>query len=232
MITFPRAMPSVGALGQSFEPERVDYLSPEAGGRVGGVTAGQPLWRMTVSLQNMRSEEADVWRAWVPAQRGGQRLFYGRDLDRPYPKAYRAGFTGMTRAGGGAFAGAATAWSEALDAENNSAITLQGLPANLALGLGDYIGFRWDQAGLAAGNMKRRAIVRVVDPAIADGAGTIAVICEPAVPLVVPAGAVAHLDNPVCLMRLVTGETQLGEVGLSEITAAGGRIAAIQDLRA
>ncbi|HVQ09523.1 MAG TPA: hypothetical protein VMS43_13915 [Allosphingosinicella sp.] len=231
MITFPRDMPSVGALGQWFELDRVDYLSPEAGGRLGAVTAGQPLWKMAVGLQNMVPDDADIWRAWIPVQRGAGRLFYGRDLDRPYPKAYRGGFAGMTRAGGGAFDGAATSWSEALDSENNSRVTLNGLPANFALGLGDYIGFRWDDAEYPGGNLKRRAMVRVVDAATGSAGGVLTVTSEPAVPLVVPVGAVAYLNVPVCLMRLVTAETLLAEQGLMAFTSAGGKIVGLQDLR-
>lgn len=232
MITFPRDMPSVGAMAQSFEPDRVDYLSPEAGGRLGAVSAGQPLWSMVVSLNNMVPDDADIWRAWVPLQRGAQRLFYGRDLDRPYPKAYRNGFAGLTRAGGGAFDGSATSWSEAMDSENNSRVTLNGLPANFPLGLCDYIGFKWDDAAYAAGNKKRRALVRVVEAATGSAGGVVTVTSEPPIPLVVPVGAVAHLDNPLCLMRLVTQETKLGEQGLMATTIAGGRIVALQDLRA
>lgn len=231
MITFPRDMPSVGAASQYFELERLDYLSPEAGGRLGAVSAGTPLWSMTVVLQNMVPEDADVWRAWVPMQRGPGRHFYGRDLDRPFPKAYRAGFGGMTRAGGGTFTGAASTWSEALDPENNSRLTLTGLPANFSLGLGDYIGFRWDDATKPAGNLKRRALVRVTEAAVGNGSGSITVTSEPAVPAVVPAGAVAYLDNPTCLMRLVPGDTQLADQGLMAITTAGGKIVALQDLQ-
>lgn len=231
MITFPRDMPSVGALAQSFEPDRVDYLSPEAGGRLGSVAAGSPLWKMAISLQNMAPDDADIWRAWVPAQRGSGRLFYGRDLDRPYPKAYRSGFAGMTRVGGGAFDGSATSWSEALDTENSSRVTLNGLPANFVLSLVDYIGFRWDDPAYSAGNMKRRALVRVVEAATGSAGGAVTVTSEPAIPLVVPVGAVAYLNNPVCLMRLASEDTQLGEQGLQGMTAAGGRIVALQDLR-
>jgi hypothetical protein len=232
VITFPRTLPRVGAQGQSFELERVDFLSPEASGSLGAVTAGQPLWRMGVSLNNMASANADIWRAWVPSLRGAQRLFYGYELDRAYPKAYRNGFAGMARAGGGSFDGSATAWSEALDSENNSQVTLMGLPASFQLGLGDYIGFKWDDAAYAAGNKKRRALVRVVEAATANSSGVITVTSEPAVPLVVPAGAVAHLDNPACIMRLVTEETGIGEQGLGGYTVAGSRIVAMQDLRA
>lgn len=231
MLTFPRPMPTVGTMGTRFEIERVDFAAPEAGGRLGGVQAGFPLWALAADLTNMSFDEADVWRAFVLGQRGSQRPFFGFDQDRRFPKAYPGGFGGMVRAGvgGGAFDGSATGWSEAIDSEDSALLTLSGLPAGLALALGDYVGFKWDQAGLAAGNHRRRALVRVIEAGTADGAGTVTVTSEPPVPLAVPAGAVAHLDNPMCVMKLAP-ETQLGVQGLG-FTAAGGRIVALQDLR-
>ncbi len=230
-ITFPRDMPSVAALSIYFELERVDFLSPEAGGRLGAVSAGQPLWKMALSLQNMTSANADVWRAWVAAQRGAQRQFYGRDLDRPYPKAHRNGFAGMVRALDGLpFNGSASSWTRFVDADGNERVTLTNLPAGLTLGTGDYIGFRWDQAGAGAGNMKRRALVRVVEGGTTAASGQQTFSVEPSVPLIVPPTAIAHIDNPVCLMRLVPEETQLGEQGLGAITNAGVRVVGLQDL--
>lgn len=230
-ITFPRDMPSVAALSIYFELQRVDFVSPEAGGRLGAVSAGQPLWKMALSLQNMLPATADTWRAWVAAQRGAARLFYGRDLDRPYPKAHSAGFAGMNRALGGSFDGSAATWSRTTDADGNERVTLTNLPFPFTLSVGDYLGFRWDDASLATGNMKRRALVRIVEGGSTAGNGQVAVLVEPVVPLIVPGTAVAYLNNPVCLMRLVPDETQFGEQGPGAVTAAGMRIVGLQDLQ-
>ena len=62
------------------------------------------------------------------------------------------------------------------------------------------------------------------------GNGSVAAIIEPAVPGAVPAGAVAHLDRPACLMRLVPGQSQLGELD-RRLKIGGGKIVATQDLR-
>lgn len=196
-----RAMPPAGPRAQMFEPDRVDYASPETGGQVGAIAAGFPVWRAMWTLGRLGEARSDEWRAWVASQRGAGRLFLGRDYARTFPRAYPAGFAGLMRAGGGAFNGAATSWGQSIDAEGTATITLGGLPAALALAVGDYLGFKWGDG--------RRAMVRAVQPAVASGSGVLAVAVEPPVFAVVPAGATAHLDSPCCLMRLITDETRL-----------------------
>lgn len=226
----PLRMPDTAALQVSFELEHIDYSAPEANGRDGGVSAGEPLWTMSLELQNMSERDSDEWRAWVLRQRGRKRMFFGYEVGREFPRAFSNGFGGVARAIGGAFGGLATSWSEAINAQDESVLTLSGLPAAMSLSVGDYVGFRWDDSMMVPGNGHRRAVVRVVEDAIASAGGVIAVKCEPPVPRVVPVGAVAHLDNPACLMRL-QGDTALSPAGLG-FTGAGGRIVARQDLRA
>lgn len=214
-----------------FEIERVDFGAPEASGKQGGVQAGWPLWAAVLELDRSDPGSADAWRAFVSRLRGRMRRFYCGDPLRPFPKAHSAGFAGMVRAGGGAFDGSATGWSQAIDGAGDAAITLQGLPANLAISTGDYIGFKWDAAGSAAGTYDRRTVARAVTAATANGAGTAVVTCEP--PLntaLVPPGAVAHLDRPQCVMQLVPERSNLGPIG-SGGTLGGGTLTAIQDLR-
>lgn len=222
-LIFPRAMPEGGVDSQSFDIARVDYASPRTDGRQDSITAGFPLWRMSLTLNNGDVDETDEWRAWVLAQRGSQRLFFGRDLTRPFPRACPEGFDGMTRAGGGAFDGAATSWSFNTARDE---LTLTGLPPGLPLSLNDYAGFRWGAAGAGA----RRALVRAVEAGTASGAGVVTVTVEPPLPTIVPGGAVAYLNRPECLMRLIPGETSIGEI--DTLHSAGGTIIALQDLLA
>lgn len=219
-LTFPRAMPTGGVDSQSFDLARVDYLSPTADGGGGGVTAGWPLWRMTLTLNNTDVDETEEWRAWILAQRGSQRLFFGRDLTRPFPKAYPGGFAGLTRAGGGAFDGSAATWSVNADRD---VITLTGLPAGFILSWNDGLGFKWTTGGAA-----RRSLVRCVEPVVANGSGVAALTVEPPLPTVTSNAAVAYLNQPDCLMRLVPGETQIGEI--DTLHTAGGSVTAIQRL--
>ncbi len=219
-LVFPRAMPSAGVAQEYFELQRVDYLSPETGGRLGAVTAGFPLWEAEWSLPSRGQLRADEWRAWLTAQRGPGRLFFGREQHRPWPLAYPNGFDGLVRAGGGAFDGVATSWSVN---GTRDVLTLQGQPVGLALGWGDYVGFKWTTSGQA-----RRTLVRVVEPALANGSGVLAVSVEPPLPTLTPNGATATLDRPDCLMKLVPGETKLG--GKTRQQAISGSFKALQQL--
>lgn len=211
--------------------ERVDYAAPEASGRQGGVQAGWPLWSASYQLDRMDGVSGDLFRAFFDRLRGRQRLFLGGDPARPFPRIYPGGFTGMLRAGGGAFDGSATGWTQASDSDGQALIGLTGLPAGLQLKAGDLIGWKWDNADLAPGNLQRRAMVRVVAEAAASGAGAISVLAEPPIDTsVVPVGAVAHLDRPACLMRLIPDNSDLGAVGGGG-ASEGGTIAAAQELR-
>lgn len=222
-LTFPRAMPTLGAASQSFEPLRNDFLSPENGGRLGALTAGFPLWRGEWVLgKGINEAKADVWLAWLRAQRGPMNLFFGQDYRRPFPMAYPKGFAGLVRAvGGAAFDGSATSWSIN---GTGDVLTLNGLPAGLAFSVCDYVDFRWTTGGVA-----RRSLVSCVEPVTASGGGVATFAVEPPVPTITPGGAVAHLDNPSCLMRLTT-DTQVDLMDRRKVP--GLRVVALQDLLA
>lgn len=228
----PLDMPTSGVAQQQFEPQRVDFLAPEAGGRVGGVQAGFPRWVAMWTIGRVGVAKSDELRSFVNECRGAIRTFYGRDQARPFPKAYPAGFAGMSRAAGGSFTGSATAWSQSIDANDDQLVALAGLPNNFVLGTGDYIGFKWDDADFAAGNNQRRALVRVIrgGGGQANSSGNITVKVEPPVPALVPSGAIAHLDNPACTMRLLTDQTKLDAID-RRLAITGGTIVAVQDLR-
>ncbi len=222
----PLEQPEAGQAQQTFELQRVDFLSPEAGGRIGAVSAGNPLWAASWQLGKIGVSRSDLWRAWLLRMRGSQRSFFGRDIARSFPLAYMSGFAGMNRAGGGAFDGAAMGWSQSIDGDGNALLTLSGLPAGLQGSVGDYVGFRWGDGDA------RRALVRLVLPASANAGGTATFIVEPPVPtLVVPGSAVAHLDRPACVMKLVPGQSELGPID-RRLSIMSGRISAVQDLRA
>lgn len=227
----PLTPPTAGAAQQQFELLRVDYGAAEASGRIGGVQAGEPLWQLVWTLGNVGRDRSDAWRAFVSQVRGAMRRFLGHDLARPYPKAYLStGFAGMTRAGGGAFDGTATDWSETITADDDSEITLTGLPAGFVLDLGDYIGFEYEATEEPFAGLTWHAPVRVVVGGTADGTGEVTVTCEPPVPAVVPVDAVANLDHPKCVMALVTDQSKLNGIDRA-LGIRGGQIVGVQDLR-
>lgn len=204
----------------SFEPQQVDYMSPETGGRIGAVAAGFPLWRMRLSLQNMDVGDADIWRAFIATLRGSRRAFLAHDVTRGRPRFPN----------GGPYSEVAGGWSQTINADGDAILTLTGLGAGMPLWISDYIGFRWDAAGADEGSFGRRALVRVVETGVANASGTAVVTVEPPVPTIVPVDAQAHFREPSCLMRIVTGSTQLGEQVLGGYTAQGGTIEAVQEL--
>ncbi|MGR4892288.1 hypothetical protein ACIPPQ_14770 [Sphingopyxis sp. LARHCG72] len=229
----PLSMPELpsGIARVQFEPERVDYAAPEASGRQGGVQAGWPLWLATFELEKVDRDSADMWRGFIARLRGRQRLFLASDPTRLYPKAAPRGFAGMVRAGGGAFNGSAIAWAQNVDADGNADIGLTGLPEGLALSVGDFIGFKWDATGAAAGTYGRRTMARVVIPGVVSNAGAVTVGIEPPLDmLVVPAGAIAHLDRPACLMRQIPDRSSIGSIGTGG-ALSGAVLVAGQDLR-
>lgn len=223
-ITFPRPMPEAGAAREVFELRRRDFLSPETGGRVGSIAVGPPVWTAEWSLGQGGPRRADEWVAFVDSLDGSSRLFVGRDLSRPYPLAYQdTQLGGLTRAAGGAFNGAASAWSIDTDAAGAPILVLAGLPANFKLSRRDYVGFRWTTEGV-----ERRALVRLVDDYTGTGEGYGLLPIRPAVPSVVPPTAVAHFDLPGCLMRLIPERTTIG--AKDRRLAPAVTVAAVQEL--
>ncbi len=205
-ISFPRAMPDFGIVSQRFELQRVDLISPRTDGRINSMTVGFPLWSATWSLGAMTEAQMNVWRAWVSSLRGPQRRFIGADQLAGLPQTYRD--TGL-----GAFSGDAATWSVNSDRD---VLTMTGLGSGFTLLPGDMIGFRW--------GTQKFTQVRCLE---ASTGSTAAVAVEPAVPTLVPGGAVAYVKDPVCLMRL-TPETEIGETDIERVMS--GRITAIQDL--
>jgi hypothetical protein len=212
VLTFPMTMPTVGAMAQTFEPERVDYVSPEAGGMMGAMTAGFPRWLMKMTLNSMSFADADIWRAWLAVQRGPQRPFFAFDIDRQHPRYHRDGRP---------YNPSPASWSQTINGDDLAMLGLTGLLPGQTVSMGDYIGLVWGGS--------KRALVRAVDTGRAGASGLLSVAVEPPLPPIVPANAKVTLRRAGCMMRLVTGETKLGEQGLGYFTS-GSTISAAQDL--
>jgi hypothetical protein len=226
----PITPPTSGAAQQQFEIQRVDAGAPEAGGRIGGVQVGFPLWKLVWTLGNVGVDRSDLWRAFMAQIRGSSRRFLGWDLGRPYPKAYPNGFSGLTRAGGGSFDGTATSWSETITADGDSQQTLNGFPAGFVLNAGDYIGYGYTATESAVAGLPWSAVTRVVEGATANGSGVITATCEPPIPAAVPSDAVATVANPKCVMVLVSDQSSLNAIDRS-LGIRGGQIVGVQDIR-
>lgn len=214
-----------------FDIARVDYDAPQASGKQGGVQAGFPKWLARFEIERSDPEAADIWTTFFDRLRGRIRRFYGYDPTRRRPLAHRFDLLTLTRAGGGAFNGAATSWSQSIDANGDAQLTLNGLPAGLTLSRRDYIGFKWDAEAAEASSFERRTLARVVVPTVASAGGVAVVTVEPPLDTnLVPAGAIAHLDNPMCVMQLVPDQSELGPI-IGPGVLEGGTVIAVQDLR-
>lgn len=225
-LTFPRDMPVRPPEQVYFELDRADFLSRERSGRLYSVQMGFPLWRLDMDLTGSTAEVFDEVRAWVSSLEGAARTFYGRDPSRPYPKAHPDGFARMRRPDTTAFDGSASSWS--VDA-TRTLLNLAGLPKNLRLSVGDYVGFAWTTE-----SEERRALVRCLEARIADSSGEIeAMPVTPAVPggdfTIVPAEATAYLNEPCCIMRLDPRQTTIGK--MDALMRGDVRVVALQDLR-
>ena len=230
-LTYPMLMPEVGALAIDFGmPERVDYTSPENSGRIGGVQSGWPHFTLSLDLNNLPEPDARVWRSFVRSLRGAQRRFLAWDPWRRYPIAHSGGFSRMTYADGSAFSGAAGGWSQSITGNGDALLTLTGVPKGIRLTADDYIGLKWDADGSEPGTYDRRLMAVAQEDGVADADGSITVTVEPPLPDWTPAGAVAHLDQPCCLMKQRTGETKIGRRMLPDHIEAGSKFVAVQEL--
>lgn len=229
----PLTPPSSGASLQEFEIQRIDYAAAEAGGRVGGVQAGFPLWQATWTIGKLGEDKSDEWRSFDAELRGATRRFYACDKRRPYPKAHLGGFARMTRVGGTPFDGSATSWSQAIDSDGDCIVTLHGLPAGLVMSTGDYVGFKWSATDDPVAGLPWCTVARVVrgGGGMADATGTLTLMIEPPIPPAVPGTATAHLDNPQCVMTKITDQSKLNPIDRRG-AITGGTVVAIQDLRA
>jgi hypothetical protein len=175
----------------------------------------------------MPADNSDEWQAFVRSVRGATRRIIARPLDRQYPKLYPDGFGAL-----GAFTGVASSWSENINSDGDSAVTLHlgSDAAGLILSVGDYIDFRYSATETAISGLAWRAIVSVVVGGTANGSGDITVTVEPPIPAAVPGTAIAHIDQPGCVMVIDVQNSSLGPIDrLYSIN--GGQIVAIQDIR-
>jgi hypothetical protein len=223
----PVEMPTLYVAQQMFALQRVNYAAPTADGRVGGIQAGFPLWSAIYTLGRMPEDNSDEWEAFIDAQRGAARRFIGRDLKRQYPKLYPDGFGDFSP-----FTGAASSWSAAIDSNDDCQLTLHlgSDAAGLILSQRDGIDFRYSATEDAISGLAWRAFVRVTVGGTADGSGDVTVTVEPAVPDAVPDDAIAHLDQPGCIMTLVPDQTNFEPIDRL-YSIKGGQVVGVQDLR-
>lgn len=235
-LSYPRPLPTVGVSGQIFRPMPVDTLSPDTGGRLRSASRGPALWEMVVTLDQAPADVGgDEWLAWAAALYGSQKHFLARDVFRPFPRAYaalpgsglpRGDWTGVTRAGGGAFDGTVAAANWGVPDAEKVLVYLTTLPAGFVLSHLDWISFEWASAEAPGG--VSHAWVQGVEPVVASGSGVLTVQVSPAVPRVVPAGATVRVSDCRCLMKLDTRRSSID--ARSPLGAVSATLVGRQDL--
>jgi len=194
-ISYPRALAAPIALAR-FEPDFQTTHAPEAGGELNAITLGPARWRADYSSPMMRDPELSAWRAWLASMENGVGTFYGVDPIRLLPQSCPAGFSGMTRHGGGAFDGTVSAWT--IDGPGRN-LELTTLPSTLTVTAGDLVAFVWDT--------NKRYLTRALETVTAV-AGVAEFAVAPRIEAFVPGDAVATLLNPSCVMRIVPGSIE------------------------
>lgn len=199
-IAYPRSLPSVRITGVTFEPEPQEANSGEVRGRYVSTMLGPTLWNMAISTTPPTEREFSLWRAWLDSLDGAGHEFYGYDVRRPLPWAYRrTGFDALTRAvSNGAFNGTSSAW-EMNDARDEITIgdaAGQELPLGFELMVGDYVGLQW--TGNDTGK-QRRSVHRINNDYNASAEGVSILGLRPHVAVDVPADAVVNFIKPSAL---------------------------------
>lgn len=200
-VTFPQNLPSwlKGMSRCEFTlPKELEVVPVGDGGDIAR-DLGPDLWAVDFRTARLTSDQVEDFAAWLKLQENGLQTFYAYNYRRPFTKASPNGFSGLTRAGGGAFTGAVTLTTVNSD---NKTLTLGGLPASYTINPGDAIA--WDYGGTI------RAYHHFVEAATSTSLGAIAAI--EVRPLVRPgwtAGQTANIGQAMAKLRLVPNSAQL-----------------------
>lgn len=188
MITFPRELPEPFRVRScTFEAMELQARGPARGGRIQVAELGPAVWTMRYETVPLAEANGAAWEAWLSSLRGGRRLFKAWHPYRRYGLAYPNGYTGLTRAIGGAFTGAATLISLGV---GRDAATIAGLPAGYQVTPGDMIS--WDYL------TDSRELRRAVEPATASAGGIATVTIEPVARPGPPINAAVDLARAWC----------------------------------
>lgn len=209
---YPRDLPerADGVLPIARGDFDIDYdqaKTPLRGGSPQVVNLGPDLWRIEYTTTNLNHAESLQFSAWLQSLDGGARLFKAWDPRLKYPQAYRGGFAGLTKAGGGAFDGTCSvdAFAETLDS-----LTLAGLPVGFSISIGDMVSLSWGGTQL---------LLRFVASATANGFGKATASIRPRLPISfgIDPAVPGTFVKPWCLALVdaasIKGGFQVGQSG-------------------
>lgn len=182
-ITFPRSLPYEDFIRAKMELATVTTSSRLYGGKTQTQIRGPgQFWRLEAETDWLINAKQRVWQAWFNSLRGGVRTFVSHRPGFPYPRAYPNGFDGLTRDGGGAFDGTASATEITA-----TSIEISNLPTSFSLLVGDLVGLVEDGV---------YGLFEVAEDATASS-GVVTVSVEPGVSTsLFTTSAAVHLDRP------------------------------------
>jgi hypothetical protein len=216
VISFPRDIPEINGFqpfrALSFQPEFMQTRRTSRGAQPQVADLGSALWVAQMTSMELSHEAALELETWLQTLRGGSRLFKLWHPLRRYPKHYRDGFAGLSRAGGGSFDGTCTL--NAIGAQRDT-IELTTLPASFVFSNGDMVSY---PIGASS-----RALHRVVEASTGSGGGVATIAIEPTVPLGVATAVTATLVKPYCLASVdaasIKASYQAGQSATVSFTA-------------
>lgn len=198
-VTFPRAFPLLGFSSVRFDLELQEVHNPEQSGRLVSVERGPPRWFGEYAIETGDRRTTGIWTAWLRSLKFS-RQFLGRDPYRPLPLAYKSGLPG-------GWNGHATSWTVNL-ARDEVELNAGASRAGFQYLTGDYLGFSWDTGG-------KLTLHEILADVAANGSGVAMVPIEPALPTWVDPAAIATVNGPACLMKIVPGSVQSPKDGVS-----------------
>lgn len=181
IITFPDAL---GAVKVNWREARLDIAFESVFGSQGVEIAG-PLWALLLQPKQFNRLNYADWEALLLKLCGRQNQLEVWHLDRPAPLGTMRG----TMIFNGAQAQGATTLTISASGQGGKTLLT-----------GDHLGF---------GSGTTQQVVKVVDPATADGSGNITVNVKQALRNSFAAGASVTWDKPKALFRRVSTETSM-----------------------
>lgn len=161
-ISYPRDLPTAHRItGMEFRPSYMQTRAPTRGSLEQAADLAPAVWKGIFQTALLSQSEADEWEAWLESLNGNQRTFKMFSPLKHYLRAYPDGYGALSWDG----IGDVVSVAGGLDA-----ITIDGVPAGLVIGLGDMLSF--------SASSKQR-LHRVVEAGTANGGGVVTVGVRP-----------------------------------------------------
>ena len=192
-------MPTLMSLpnGIGFEVSDLVQIVPKdvsrmEGRRVEEAMGATPYWTASYSSSILKKSQVPALDVWLMKAARPGNVFLAFDLERPRPRAHSSGvLSGVKAVGGDPFNGAANLAA----ITNSQQVTVDGLPADFQLSVGDYVSFKMSEFV--------RSLHMITDAAVADSSGTVVLGFLQGLDLQhFGVGAVVDFEKPAAVMSV------------------------------